>query len=82
MNIPPGYPVVRTIDGVRLIGVNTSCVTRIFSAEGELGKAQLSRLREALGRPVSGPASESPDHSEFTCLLIHHPPPAGNDKAA
>ena len=75
-----GYPVVRTIGGVRLIGVNTSCVTRIFSAEGELGKAQLSRLRETLGGPVSGPASESPDRSEFTCLLIHHPPLPGMTK--
>jgi len=75
-----GYPVVRTIGGVRLIGVNTSCVTRVFSAEGELGKAQLSRLRDALGGAVSGPAGESPDRSEFTCLLIHHPPLPGMTK--
>jgi 3',5'-cyclic AMP phosphodiesterase CpdA len=74
------YPVVRTTGGLRLIGVNTSCVTRIFSAEGELGKAQLSRLREALGGPVPGPAGESPDRSEFTCLLIHHPPLPGMTK--
>ncbi len=74
------YPVVRTSGGVRLLGVNTSCVTRIFSAEGELGKAQLSRLREALGGPESGPAGESPRRSEFTCLLIHHPPLPGMAK--
>jgi 3',5'-cyclic AMP phosphodiesterase CpdA len=71
------YPVIRTAGGLRLVGVNTSCVTRIFSAEGELGKAQLSRLPDALGGPVSGPASESPQRSEFTCLLIHHPPLPG-----
>jgi 3',5'-cyclic AMP phosphodiesterase CpdA len=75
-----GYPVIRTAGGLRLIGVNTSCVTRIFSAEGSLGKAQLSRLRDALGRPVSGPAGEFPGRSEFTCLLIHHPPLPGMTK--
>ena len=74
------YPVVRTAGGLRLIGVSTSCVTRIFSAEGELGKAQLARLRDALGGPVSGPAGESPERSEFTCLLIHHPPLPGMTK--
>jgi 3',5'-cyclic AMP phosphodiesterase CpdA len=74
------YPVERTTGGLRLIGVNTSCVTRIFSAEGELGKAQLSRLRDALGGPVSGPAGKSPGRSEFTCLLIHHPPLPGMTK--
>jgi 3',5'-cyclic AMP phosphodiesterase CpdA len=71
------YPVVRTSGGVRFVGVNTSCVTRIFSAAGVLGKAQLSRLRDALADPVSGQASGSPRHSEFTCLLIHHPPLPG-----
>ena len=68
------YPAVRIIGDLRLVGVNTSCVTRIFSAEGELGKAQLSRLRDALRHPVSGPGSESQERPEFTCLLIHHPP--------
>ncbi|MCH8228508.1 MAG: metallophosphoesterase, partial [Proteobacteria bacterium] len=74
------YPVVRTTGGLRLIGVSTACVTRIFSAEGELGKAQLARLRDALIGPVSGPAGASPKRSEFTCLLIHHPPLPGMTK--
>ncbi len=74
------YPVVRTAGDVRLVGVNTSCVTRIFSAEGELGKTQLSRLRVALGGPGSSPPGESPQRPEFTCLLIHHPPLPGMAK--
>ncbi len=71
------YPVVRVIDGIQLIAVNTSCVTRIFSAEGELGKAQLSRLREAMDAPLSHLPDGTPDLSVFTCLLIHHPPLPG-----
>ncbi|MEE8339865.1 MAG: metallophosphoesterase [Xanthomonadales bacterium] len=71
------YPVVRTVDGVRLIAVNTSCVSRVFSAEGELGRAQLGRLRDALAGPVSGPEGEFPRRSGFTCLLLHHPPLPG-----
>jgi 3',5'-cyclic AMP phosphodiesterase CpdA len=74
------YPVVRTAGGLRLIGVSTSCVTRIFSAQGELGKAQLARLRAALGGPVSASAGASPKRPEFTCLLIHHPPLPGMTK--
>ncbi len=74
------YPVVRSAGGLRLIGVSTSCVTRIFSAQGELGKAQLARLRAALGGPVSAPAGASPKRPEFTCLLIHHPPLPGMTK--
>lgn len=74
------YPVVRTAGEVRLVGVNTSCVTPIFSAQGELGKAQLCRLRNALGGPASAPAGEFPKRSEFTCLLLHHPPLPGMAK--
>ena len=74
------YPVVRTIDGIRLIAVNTSCVTRIFSAEGELGKAQLSRIRKTMSGPVSHGTGGIPDRSVFTCLLIHHPPLPGMAK--
>ena len=74
------YPVVRKAGGLRLIGVSTSCVTRIFSAQGELGKAQLARLRAALGGPESAPAGASPKRPEFTCLLIHHPPLPGMTK--
>ena len=39
-----GYPVVRKTQDVQLLGVNTSCVTRVFSATGKLGKDQRQRL--------------------------------------
>ena len=67
-----GYPVVRERNNVRLIGVNTSCVTRIFSAAGELGHDQQSRLARALFR--------EPGDRRFQCLLIHHPPQPGMTK--
>jgi 3',5'-cyclic AMP phosphodiesterase CpdA len=61
-----GYPVVRERENVRLLGVNTSCVTRIFSAAGELGREQRQRLARAL--------KKKPGDMRFQCLLIHHPP--------
>jgi 3',5'-cyclic AMP phosphodiesterase CpdA len=61
-----GYPLVRDLNGVRLVGVNTACVTRIFSAAGELGDDQRQRLAGSLEKHSTG--------EEFTCLLIHHPP--------
>ena len=74
------YPVVRSFDGLRILGLNTACVTRIFSAAGELGKAQLSRLRKALGKEVSSRPGESPQRPAFTLLLLHHPPLPGMAK--
>ncbi len=71
------YPVEKTVGGLRLLGLNTSCVSRIFSAQGELGKAQLSRLRDALGGPASTRPGQALNRSVFTCLLIHHPPLPG-----
>jgi 3',5'-cyclic AMP phosphodiesterase CpdA len=61
-----GYPVVREWENLRLLGVNTSCVTRIFSAAGELGTGQRQRLIRAL--------KKKPGDQRFQCLLIHHPP--------
>jgi len=60
------YPRVAVRDGVRLVGVNTACVTRIFSAAGELGDEQRQRLAGALERTAAS--------DDFVCLLIHHPP--------
>jgi len=51
---------------VKLVGVNTACVTRVFSAAGELGNEQRRRLAAVLERDIPG--------NDFTCLLIHHPP--------
>jgi 3',5'-cyclic AMP phosphodiesterase CpdA len=61
-----GYPLVRERNGIKLVGVNTACVTRIFSAAGELGGEQRLRLASAL--------EKNPGGDEITCLLIHHPP--------
>jgi len=61
-----GYPLVREQENLRMIGVNTSCVTRIFSAAGELGAGQQQRLAGALRK--------EPGDQSFQCLLIHHPP--------
>ena len=61
-----GYPQVRELGGVRLVGVNTACVTRVFSATGELGNEQRQRLAGVLERNTTG--------DDFSCLLIHHPP--------
>ena len=52
-----------------MTGVNTSCVTRIFSASGELGMASVEQLAQVIRT-----AAESDD---FHCLLIHHPPLPG-----
>ena len=61
-----GYPVVRELDNVKLVGVNTACVTRVFSATGELGAQQRARLASAF--------ESSSGEDKFQCLLIHHPP--------
>lgn len=66
------YPVVRRQNGLDLIGVNTACVTRIFSATGALGAAQLERLSAML--------DQSTGDETFRCLLIHHPPFPGMTK--
>jgi len=67
-----GYPLRRDNSAITLLGVNSSCVTRIFSAAGELGPEQRTRLAEALYR--------DPNDRRFQCLLIHHPPLPGMTK--
>lgn len=64
-----GYPVHRELGGLKLLGVNTSCVTRMFSAAGELGQRQRNSL--------SGDLATGNDDRPFQCLLIHHPPLPG-----
>jgi 3',5'-cyclic AMP phosphodiesterase CpdA len=67
-----GYPVCHRTPELHLVGVNSSCVTRIFSAAGELGPKQRMRLAEALRR--------EPTDRRFQCLVIHHPPLPGMTK--
>ena len=64
-----GFPILRELTDLRLLGVNSACVTPIFSATGMLGDGQRQRLAEAL-RPDAG-------DQRFQCLLIHHPPYPG-----
>jgi 3',5'-cyclic AMP phosphodiesterase CpdA len=63
------FPVVRQLDGLRLIGVSTACTTPLFMATGILGQTQLSSLSELLKSAAS-------EHQPV-CLLIHHPPLPG-----
>jgi 3',5'-cyclic AMP phosphodiesterase CpdA len=64
-----GYPLVHEGEKLKLLGVNTSCVTRIFSAAGKLGREQRKRLEQALEKDGGD--------ERFQCLLIHHPPLPG-----
>jgi 3',5'-cyclic AMP phosphodiesterase CpdA len=61
-----GFPVTRECGDVKLLGVNTSSVTRIFSAAGALGNEQQQRLERLLERTAGD--------ERYHCLLIHHPP--------
>lgn len=64
-----GYPMVRDIGSVRLIGASSACVTPIFSARGALGSNQYERLAHRL--------KESREQGRLCCLAIHHPPLPG-----
>jgi len=61
-----GYPVLREFGNLQIIGLNSACTTRIFSAAGQLGSDQRSALAKLL---ESGQAT-----GKFQCVLIHHPP--------
>ena len=63
-----GYPFTHHAGSLKITGVNTSCVTRIFSAAGELGPDQRERLSASFG---------AGHENFFHCLLIHHPPLPG-----
>jgi 3',5'-cyclic AMP phosphodiesterase CpdA len=64
-----GYPLVRDIGSLRLIGVSSACVTPLFSARGALGSGQLERLAQQLGN--------AREQGLMPCLAIHHPPLPG-----
>ena len=67
-----GYPVVRDLGHVRLVGASSALVTPPFSARGALGAAQFQRLEAEL--------LEGRKHGQVTCLAIHHPPLPGMEK--
>jgi len=64
-----GFPFLRRRDGVALIGLSSAVPTRLFSAAGLLGEAQLERAASLL----EGTRREG----LFRVALIHHPPVIG-----
>ncbi|MFG1465000.1 metallophosphoesterase [Xanthobacter sp. DSM 24535] len=63
------FPYVRRRGPVALIGVSTAIPTAVFLASGEVGDAQLQRLRHLL---VS-----LKEEGLFRVVMIHHPPVGG-----
>jgi len=64
-----GYPLVRDVGDLRLIGASSACVTPLFSARGALGSGQLERLAQQIG--------DARVQGFMPCLAIHHPPLPG-----
>lgn len=64
-----GYPFVRRIAHVALIGLNSGLVTPPFCAYGRLGAGQLARLAGVLARLG--------EQGLVRVVLIHHPPLPG-----
>ena len=52
-----GFPFVRMVRGLALVGVNSAIPTRPGEAVGEVGEAQLARLAATLARLGAGPAA-------------------------
>lgn len=64
--VQDGFPFVRRVGPLALIGVSTALPTLPFIAAGRLGAAQLEALERVLGE------LRAPD--VFRVVLIHHPP--------
>lgn len=70
------FPFIRRYGPVALIGLSSAIQTRVFSAAGALGAAQLERLPALLDQLAT--------ERLFRVVLIHHPPvmgPGGQRKA-
>lgn len=63
------FPVMRTLGGLKLIGLSTATVSPIFMATGRLQAAQLEELSTMLEAAANA--------QQLSCLLIHHPPLPG-----
>ena len=59
------YPVVRLLDSVAIIGLNSAIPTPVFMANGRIGDRQLTELQAVLG-------ADELSH-RFVMCLIHHP---------
>ncbi len=64
-----GFPFVRVLGRVALIGLNSAVPTPPLVASGRLGSAQLERLGQVLERLAAAQL--------FRLVLIHHPPLSG-----
>lgn len=64
-----GFPFVRVLGSIAIVGVNSAIPTRPFSAIGEVGSEQ----RAALGRVLA----ELRSRGLFRIVVIHHPPLPG-----
>jgi len=61
------YPHLHVQDDVAVIALNSARPMPFWSAEGELGTAQLARLDTLLGTTAG----------QLRCVLLHHPPAPG-----
>lgn len=60
------YPIITRYDSVAIIGVNTAFPTLPFFANGQVGKNQLERIKNAL--------HQLKKEKLFRILVLHHPP--------
>ncbi|MEZ5776345.1 MAG: metallophosphoesterase [Hyphomicrobiaceae bacterium] len=67
-----GFPFVKRLGGIAIIGVSSAVPTPVFRASGRLGAGQLAALETQLAR-LGG-------EGLFRLLLIHHPPLPGQAK--
>lgn len=69
-----GFPYVRKLGPIALIGLNSAHTTPPFVAAGAVGETQRQRLEEVLRR--------TRDKGLFRLVMIHHPPLPGQAPAA
>tara|TARA_B100001093_G_scaffold518668_1_gene604362 strand:- start:404 stop:1312 length:909 start_codon:yes stop_codon:yes gene_type:complete len=59
------YPVVRLLDDVAIVGLNSAIPTPVFLANGRIGDAQLDRFSSVMTDEQLG--------DRFRLMLVHHP---------
>ena len=72
-NAVGGFPYVRMVGGIAIVGVNSAVPTRPFMANGEVGERQLA----ALGRTLAKLGAEGLRR----LVVVHHPPLPGQADA-
>jgi 3',5'-cyclic AMP phosphodiesterase CpdA len=69
-----GFPFVRVLGSVALVGVNSALPTPVLLAYGRIGAKQLARLEDILARLKEA--------GLFRLVLVHHPPLTGQASSA